>query len=100
MLSTRIPGKTNKSRYWAWAVLFMLLVATRAGHLEAQTTIKVGQIPIASSLPFFAAQEQRFFEAEGLKLEVEQIAGGARLLPAIAGGSLHLGRIQSHRALD
>lgn len=85
MLSTRIL------KPWLRALVVISVLGVWAGQLEAQTTIKVGQIPIASSLPFFAAQEQRLFEAEGLKLEVEQIAGGARLLPAIAGGSLHMG---------
>lgn len=53
--------------------------------------LKVGMIPIASMLPFFVAIDKGFFKQEGLKIESIPMAGGAVILPAIAGGSVDLG---------
>lgn len=58
---------------------------------QAPTKLKVGIIPIASMLPFFTAIEKGFFKQERVEIESIPMAGGAVILPAIAGGSVHLG---------
>ncbi len=69
-------------------VLTLFLVPPALGQL---TTLRVGMLPIASTLPFFAAVEKKFFQEEGLKVEMKPMRGGAVILPAIAGGSLEVG---------
>ena len=54
-------------------------------------TLKVGYLPLTDFLGMYAAIEQGFMTAEGLKLELQAMAGGATIIPAIVGGSLDFG---------
>lgn len=77
--------------------LSVLGVLLLAGLAYAQppkrplTTIKAGYIPLVTHAPTFAAIKNGFFEEEGLKAELTPMAGGAAIIPAIAGGSLDVG---------
>ena len=53
--------------------------------------IKVGMIPITDCLSLFAAKELGYAQQEGLDLELTPMAGGAVIIPALAGGSLDMG---------
>ncbi len=54
-------------------------------------TLKVGYLPLTDFLGMYAAIEQGYMADEGLKLELQAMAGGATIIPAIVGGSLDLG---------
>lgn len=55
-------------------------------------TLRIGYIPIITAVPqLFAAQEQGFLAAEGIKGQFEILKSGADILPAVAGGSLEIG---------
>lgn len=53
--------------------------------------IKVGMIPITDCLSLFAAKELGYFGQQGLEVKMQPMAGGAVIIPAIAGGSLDIG---------
>lgn len=63
---------------------------------QALKSLKVGYIPIGDFLPLYMAIEKGFFAAQGLKVELTPMAGGAAIMPAIAGGSLDLGISAAH----
>lgn len=54
-------------------------------------TLKVGYLPLTDFLGMYAAIEQGYMTEEGLKLELQAMAGGATIIPAIVGGSLDFG---------
>jgi NitT/TauT family transport system substrate-binding protein len=54
-------------------------------------TLKVGYIPLTDFLGMYAAIEQGYMADEGLKLELQAMAGGAAIIPAVVGGSLDFG---------
>jgi NitT/TauT family transport system substrate-binding protein len=54
-------------------------------------TLKVGYLPLTDFLGMYAAIEQGYIADEGLKLELQAMAGGATIIPAIVGGSLDFG---------
>ena len=53
--------------------------------------LKVGYLPLTDFLGMYAAIEQGYMAEEGLKLELQAMAGGATIIPAIVGGSLDFG---------
>src|SRR3989441_1625746 len=53
--------------------------------------LKVGYLPLPDFLGMYAAIEQGYMADEGLKLELQAMAGGATIIPAIVGGSLDFG---------
>lgn len=71
-------------------VLLIFPLPGGASGLEGKK-VKVGVLPIADFLPVFAAVEKGYFKAEGLKVQIVPMAGGATILPALAGGSLQIG---------
>jgi NitT/TauT family transport system substrate-binding protein len=55
-------------------MLSLLLVACgAASQPEEDTTLKIGLLPIMDVLPFFVAQQQGYFEDEGIKVEMVPI---------------------------
>src|SRR5437867_10516153 len=54
-------------------------------------TLKVGYLPLTDFLGMYAAIEQGYMADEGLKLDLQAMAGGATIIPAIVGGSLDFG---------
>jgi NitT/TauT family transport system substrate-binding protein len=55
----------------------------------AQTApLKIGLLPIFDVAPFYAAQQQGYFAAEGVKVEAQVVRGGAAGLAALASGSI------------
>lgn len=75
----------------AAVALLTLAAVAYAQPPRALTTIKLGYIPIINHAPTFAALKNGFFEEEGLKAELTPMAGGAVIIPAVAGGSLDIG---------
>lgn len=68
--------------------LLLSFVPRAPGQL---TTLRVGMLPIVSTMPLYATVEKGFSTAEGLKLDFKPMRGGAVILPAVAGGSLEVG---------
>jgi NitT/TauT family transport system substrate-binding protein len=60
------------------------------GGLE-KTSLRVGLLTIGDLIPFWAAEEQGYFEHEGLKVKQVEMAGGAAIQPAVQSGDLDLG---------
>lgn len=54
-------------------------------------SLKVGILTIGDMVPFWAAEKQGYFQAEGLKVEQQEAAGGAAIQPAVQSGDLDLG---------
>jgi NitT/TauT family transport system substrate-binding protein len=55
------------------------------------TTVKVSVIPIIDVAPIYLGNQQGFFAAEGLKLEITTAQGGAAIVPAVASGQVDFG---------
>lgn len=55
------------------------------------TTIKVGYIPIADCAQLYAGIEQGFFKEEGINIELVRLAGGAKILEAMASDAVDVG---------
>ena len=69
---------------------FCAAVACGALPLRAADlrTVRVSVLPIADVAPVYAAVKNRFFEAEGLDVELVPTLGGAAAIPALVSGSL------------
>jgi NitT/TauT family transport system substrate-binding protein len=65
--------------------------ATVAPTAKPIRTLKVGYLPLTDFLGMYAAIEQGYMTDEGLKLDLQAMAGGATIIPAIVGGSLDFG---------
>lgn len=73
-------------------ILFMpLFLPANSAAQKPLTGIKVGVIPITDFLPLYVAEEKGYFREEGIKSKPEPMAGGAVILPALAGGSVDIG---------
>src|SRR2546423_12587194 len=59
----------------------------------AQTTLRVGYLPIAGNMDLLVARDRGWFAEEGIAVELSPMAGGAEILPALIGGSLGLGTL-------
>lgn len=53
--------------------------------------LKVGYIPIADCGQLFVGVEKGYFEKENLDIELIKLSGGAKILEALAGGSVDIG---------
>ena len=54
-------------------------------------TIRAGYIPIADCAQLYVAIEKGYFQDENLRVELTKLAGGAKILEALAGGSVEVG---------
>ncbi len=63
--------------------------------VQARTTLRVGMLPVTAYLGLYVAREQGWFQEEGLDLDVQIMAGGAEIIPAMIGGSLDLGIVNT-----
>ncbi len=53
--------------------------------------VKIGYIPIAESAQLYVGIEKGFFKQEGLEIEILSLSGGAKILEALASGSIDIG---------
>jgi NitT/TauT family transport system substrate-binding protein len=59
---------------------------------EAQNSqIKIGYIPIADCGQLYVGIEKGFFREENIEVELVKLSGGAKILEALAGGSVDIG---------
>jgi ABC-type nitrate/sulfonate/bicarbonate transport system substrate-binding protein len=76
------------------AVLLVLLTAGVAGlPSAAQTlaTVKVASAGIASDIGFFLAHKKGYFRAEGLNVELTQLANSPQMIGPLGRGQLDVG---------
>ncbi|MGW0803928.1 ABC transporter substrate-binding protein [Nonomuraea sp. NPDC002799] len=65
--------------------------ADAGGASGAPTPVKVSVIPIIDVAPIYLGNQQGFFAAEGLKLELVPAQGGAAIVPAVVSGQVEFG---------
>jgi NitT/TauT family transport system substrate-binding protein len=63
--------------------------------VQGRTTLRVGMLPVTAFLGLYVAREQGWFQEEGIELDVQIMAGGAEIVPAMIGGSLDLGIVNT-----
>lgn len=61
------------------------------GGEGGKTSVTVGLIPVAEFFPVYIAQEQGFFDEEGLDVEVEVMSNAASIVPSVLNGQLTFG---------
>lgn len=59
-------------------------------HVDADV-VKVGVIPTATTATVYVAQDKGYFEAEGLKVEMQVIQNAASVAPSVLNGQLQFG---------
>lgn len=74
------------------AVIIMLVAsALMNGCARKPEEVRVGYIPIADCAQLYVGIEKGFFKQEGLEIELLSMAGGAKILEALAAGSVDNG---------
>lgn len=58
---------------------------------EEHVTLKLGYAPIADAAQIYVGIEEGFFEKQGLKIDLLQLASGAKILEAVGSGSVQIG---------
>lgn len=73
------------------ALVLVVVVAGWVGQAaSAATTVRVVVAPYLSNAPLFIAEEEGYFAAEGLRLELVSMARGAAAVPALLTGDLEV----------
>jgi NitT/TauT family transport system substrate-binding protein len=83
----------SRMRFGA-ALLSLAFVATGAGAVGAQTadtTLKVGVIPISDVAPLYLGMSKGFFKDEHLVIDPVPAQGGAAIVPAVISGDDQIG---------
>jgi NitT/TauT family transport system substrate-binding protein len=76
-----------------WIATLVLFVLGFVGAATAQTSIKVGYMPIAEELPKMVADEKGFFKKHGLDAQMVRFESGPDMGTALLGGSIQIGMI-------
>jgi len=74
-------------------VISILLVKTNVINWPqpSENKIRIGYIPIADSAQLYVGIEKGFFKEEGLEIEPISFSGGAKIIEALATGSVDIG---------
>ena len=64
---------------------------TASGAAQAPTKLTLSLIPILDVAPAYVAQAKGYFKEFGLEVETVLAQGGAAIVPAVVGGSAHIG---------
>jgi NitT/TauT family transport system substrate-binding protein len=71
----------------------MLLALGSIAPVAAQSSVRVGYMPIAEELPKMVANEKGFFKKRGLNAELVRFESGPDMGTALLGGSIQIGMI-------
>ena len=71
----------------------MLLALGSVAPVAAQSSVRVGYMPIAEELPKMVANEKGFFKKRGLNAELVRFESGPDMGTALLGGSIQIGMI-------
>ena len=66
-------------------------LAATGCKLKKSASLRVGYLPISESLPLFMAKSKGYFSDAGIDAQLLPLDGGAKIIAAIAGGSLDVG---------
>ena len=80
-----------KPTYYVTAL--MLLALGSVAPVAAQSSVRVGYMPIAEELPKMVANEKGFFKKRGLNAELVRFESGPDMGTALLGGSIQIGMI-------
>ena len=69
------------------------LLFAAAASAAAQTSVRIGYMPIAEELPKMVANEKGFFKEHGLDAELVRFESGPDMGTALLGGSIQFGMI-------
>jgi len=78
-------------RLFVTVILIILSITVLMDCSSKPEKIKIGYIPIAESAQLFVGIEKGFFNEEGLIIETLSLPGGAKILEALATGSVDIG---------
>jgi NitT/TauT family transport system substrate-binding protein len=67
------------------------LASLTPGFAQEKVKLRIGHLPVTGHAKFFIAQEEGFFAAEGLDIELVEFANSADGFSALRGGKLDLG---------
>jgi len=73
------------------AVLLLILTLVSAVAGQPSSVLRIGIMPIADTLPLYVAIDHGHLAAEGIEVRLMPLWSGARIIEALAGGSLDLG---------
>lgn len=72
-------------------MLVTLAMCGLSGCDKAPNRIRIGYIPIADCAQLYVAVEKGYFQEQNLDVELVKLGGGAKILEALAGGSVEIG---------
>lgn len=75
-------------------VAVLLSVPGAVGEAKARK-VRLGFLPIADLIAYFAAKDRGFFKQEGIEIEASISRGSAVVIPAMEGGSLDVGWVDT-----
>lgn len=70
--------------------LYLSIVEHTIYDQDETNTVRIGHLPILASLPLYVAQENQYFEAEGINVEVVQLQSSNQLVDALVRGDIDL----------
>jgi NitT/TauT family transport system substrate-binding protein len=68
----------------------LLVAAALTGQVQAQQKIRLGVLPFSESLGAIVADQQGFFKAEGLNVEISNVGSGAQGVPLLLSGRMDI----------
>lgn len=71
---------------------FLLLLSIGCENNTSDiVTVKLGYAPIADAAQIFVGMENGYFDKNGIKIQLEQLASGPKILEAVGSGSIQIG---------
>jgi len=97
--------KANSFKKWTFMLVYLLLAAMVAGcgaDREKAPVIKLGLLPIVDNLPFWVAEQEGFFAAEGIQVELVSFESAMERDAALTAGQIDgaLGDVLALAALN
>jgi NitT/TauT family transport system substrate-binding protein len=92
MMSASPPAsRMVRRRCWVRALVLVAIVGAGASRAPAAaTTVRVVVPPYLSNAPLFIAEEEGYFAAEGLRLDLAPMMRGPVAIPALISGDLEV----------
>ena len=90
----------SQARAWTMGMVAILLASAlslvpscrkKSAEPPKLVTLKVGHLPVTGHAKFFVAKEEKFFEQEGLDVQLTEFTNSADGLAALRAGQLDLG---------
>ena len=83
-----MPKMIRSLAFYMVGFLCTMLLSSCANKPEE---LRIGIIPIAESAQLYVGIEKGYFKQEGLEIELLSLSGGAKILEALASGSIEIG---------